>query len=286
VGGSADMVEAPDNPICTDDLIRDAIYYRLFEEAERARWKMSEIPWAAIEHDKVSPNLIRIVREAAIAEMTTHSATKQFFERFSDDMDLTQWMSVWLYEETKHPHVLMRWIHEFGETVNVDAMIRGRAIEPFMNSRVGTLVMNIISEMVASSRYLNLHRLTREPVLARIATYLSADEARHASSFYSYAKSYIDRAGNPDAERLIALKVLYLWINSVGKVQHPVNLFLQRVKNDDDLAAELPFDITKVQGRVCQMIGSLVGIRVEGPGEVMLRIRELTGLVKNRRALA
>jgi len=264
-----------------EDLLRDALYYRLFEDAERARWKMSDIPWSAIERDRASPNVIRIVREAARSELTTFSATERFLEAFAEDVDFTQWMSVWFYEETKHPQALMRWLHEFGETVDTEFMRRGRVTEPFMKSRFGTLVTNIISEMVASSRYMNLRRLAKEPVLARIAGHLAADEARHASGFYSYASSYIARAERPDAERLTAVKVLHLWISSTGKVEHPVNQFLQRVTADDDLAAELPFDFTEVRGRVCRMIGTLVDRPIEGPKDVMAHVRELIGVVRH-----
>jgi hypothetical protein len=55
-------------------------------------------------------------------------------------------------------------------------VLRGRATAPFMKSRMGTLVTNIVSEMVASSGYVRLHQRSPEPVLALIARNLAADE--------------------------------------------------------------------------------------------------------------
>src|SRR5215510_12030699 len=94
--------------IANPDLLDTALYYSLFREAEAVRWKMSDIPFSAIETDKASPALVGLMKELAAAELTTWTATNQFFEAFSDDVDFTQWLTVWLYEETKHPQALMR----------------------------------------------------------------------------------------------------------------------------------------------------------------------------------
>jgi hypothetical protein len=102
--------------IANPDVLDTALYYSLFREAETVRWKMSDIPFEAIETDKAPAALVGLMRELAAAELTTWTATNQFFDAFRDDVDFTQWLTVWLYEETKHPQALMRWLKHFGES--------------------------------------------------------------------------------------------------------------------------------------------------------------------------
>jgi hypothetical protein len=93
-------------------------------------------------------------------------ADHPFMTDLADDVDFTQWISVWFYEETKHPQALLRWLHHLGVGVDDKFIMRGRATSPFMKSRMGTLVTNISSEMVASAAYTRLYRESPEPVLA------------------------------------------------------------------------------------------------------------------------
>ena len=139
-----------------EDIIGDGLFTRLFDQAELARWRIDDIPWDRIDRDRVTPGLISLVREIAFSELTTTTATRRFLTELSDDVDLTQWIAVWFYEETKHPHVLLRWLHHVGVTVTDDFIRRGRATAPFMKSRMGTLVTNVISEVVASAAYASL----------------------------------------------------------------------------------------------------------------------------------
>ncbi|HKE15333.1 MAG TPA: hypothetical protein VKB80_10730, partial [Kofleriaceae bacterium] len=210
------------------DILREALYYPLYAEAERVRWEMEAIPWARLDRERATPGLCALVREIAYSELTTTTATRRFLTEFSDDADFTQWISVWFYEESKHPQVLLRWLHEVGVAVDAEFVLRGRATAPFMKSRMGTFATNIVSEMVASSAYASLHRNSPEPLLAIIARLLSADEARHAASFYAYARRHLERSRDPEADRRDALKVLYLWFQGNDRVSHPVNEFYGR----------------------------------------------------------
>src|ERR1700752_1035057 len=138
--GSSEAATVNPDPLDT------ALYYGLFREAEAVRWKMSDIPFDAIEDDKAPPALIELIRANAAAELTTWTATNQFIHSFSDDVDFRQWMTVWLYEETKHPQALMRWLKHFGESFDTEFFLEGRKTYPFMNSKMGRLVFNILSE--------------------------------------------------------------------------------------------------------------------------------------------
>ncbi|MGA9770774.1 MAG: ferritin-like domain-containing protein [Blastocatellia bacterium] len=266
------------------DILESAIYYRLFYDAETVRWKMSEIPWLNIDKSRITPSLVNLVTEIAFAELTTWSATHRFFQAFTGDVDFTQWITVWLYEETKHPQVLMRWLKEAGQTFDADFLIEGRKTHPFMDSQMGTLVMNVLSEIEASSLYLGLSSVVEEPVLKLIAKNLSADEARHASGFYSYAKKMLDNSDNPDIERLQAIKVLYLWLMDKKKVKHPVALLTNRVSDQEEFGAyspELGFGTEKVHSKMRKMIGQLIGRPLESKAQVSDTFTELYATVKS-----
>jgi hypothetical protein len=268
------------NPREGDDFFADALYYRLFEEAESVRWRMSDIPWQAVERDAVTPGLLSLVRQAAHSELTTYSATLNFLKEFADDVDFTQWIAVWFYEETKHPHALMQWLAQFGESVEHNAMRKSRATAPFMKSRVGTLVTNIISEVVASHNYLQLHKGVREPVLAQIARLLAADEARHSSGFYTYARRALERSAHPDRDRADALKVLYMWFRDSDRVAHPVNEFHSRARDDAstrETADQLQIDPAGARKHAFRIVGSLVGCTIDDAESITTHLSKLSG---------
>src|SRR6185503_11572323 len=211
-----------------DDVVRDQLCFTLSARAERARWRIDDIPWDQIDPAKAPPFLRELVKEVAFAELTTTSATRRFLDELADDTDFTQWISVWFFEETRHPQVLLRWLSQVGVAVGPEFMRRGRATAPFMKSRFGTLITNVISELVASASYQGLAEISDEPVLSGIAKHLSADEARHAAGFSAYARRHLERSQEPDADRRDAVKVLYLWFQDHASVRHPVSEMLAR----------------------------------------------------------
>jgi ferritin len=254
--------------------------YRLADDAERIRWRMEDVPWDRIDRERAVPGLRALVKEIAFAELTTTTATRRFLTELGDDADFTQWVAVWFYEETKHPQVLLRWLHKVGVTVDDAFLLKGRATAPFMKSRMGTLVTNIISEMVASAAYAGLAATAPEPVLAGIAKNLAADEARHAASFYAYAQRQLERSADRDNDRRDAIKVLYLWFSDNDRVSHPVNEFYSRNEGRADVADTmrgLAFDRTAPRARVIELIGTLVGVPLDETSDLLAHVRDLGG---------
>ena len=261
-----------------NDVIAEALYPQLFAQAEVVRWRMQDIPWRRLERDAVSDGLRQLVREIAFSEMTTQTATRRFLADFPDDVDLTQWIAVWFYEETKHPHALLTWLHHLGDRVDGQFVQRGRATAPFMRSRFGTLVTNIISEMVASSGYAALAARAPEPVLRTIARHLAGDEARHAASFYAYARRHLERSAEPAADRRDALKVLYLWFSGSALVSHPVNEFYSR--NEQRAAVgetmeQMGFNRATPRDRIFRLIGTLLDLELDGSVDLVALMQTL-----------
>ena len=241
------------------------VFTGLFREAERVRWSLEDLPWHTVDRDRVTPELLQLVREIAASEATTFSATQRFLQDFADDVEFTNWMAVWFYEETKHPYVLVRWLRALGEDQDAELMRRARVTSPFMKSRMATLTSNIISEMVASARYMSLSERSPEPVLSLIAQRLASDEARHAASFFTFARKRLDASPQADVERRDALKVLYLWLQEGDGVRHPVNLF----RSTQASAAA----ISAAQSRVVRTIGLLVDAPLRNASDVMARLK-------------
>ncbi len=247
----------------------EALFTPLFDRAEAVRWKMSDIPFDRIDHARVTPELKELVRAIAFSELTTFSATRRFMTEHADDVDFTQWLAVWFYEETKHPDVFLRWLRACGVTVDDAFMLKGRATAPFMKSRMGTLVTNIISEMVASGAYAYFAREAPEPVLRQICERLSGDEARHAASFFTYAQRLLARSTDPETDRRDAIKVLYMWFAGGELVSHPVNEFFARLG--------VSLDQIVSRDRIARLIGLLVGHELDATTDLLAVIRGVGG---------
>ncbi|EPC03291.1 hypothetical protein L861_17260 [Litchfieldella anticariensis FP35 = DSM 16096] len=212
----------------TDDVVHDVSgdlgYYQLLERSEKARWIMHDLPWSELDPDKVTPELVEDVKIAAFAELTTYSATEAFMKLFTDDIDFTQWLSVWFYEETKHPLVLIKWLAAMGVPTEEAFVYRGREIEPMTNSKVEMLTSNICSEIAANTAYRLFGKAVEEPVLVSIMRYLARDEMRHSNGFQFYCRKTIERSDDPERDRLRALRVVWFLLqpSSDGVTQHPV----------------------------------------------------------------
>lgn len=263
----------------------DGLYYRLFDEAEAVRWKMADCGWSELRPADASPAWRTIARETLVSELTTFSATERFFADFADDVDFTQWLTVWLYEETKHPSAALRWLDALGDKFDSRFMLQGRQTIPLMPSKMGTLATNVISEMAAAAIYMALSaQPTCEPVLRRIYRNCGGDEARHAAGFYAYAKKRLARADDPRAEQVAALKLLLFWISPElnRRVSHPVNLFINRYKAIPEIEAAVPRGaieaaVDNAYRRAIRVFESLLGLELGDARGVSEQLAALQG---------
>lgn len=250
------------------------LYPQLAEIAEGVRWKQSDLPWDKFDARKATPGLKAIVREMAFSEQTTFSATQRFMEAFGTDADFSQWVSVWFFEETRHPMSLLRWLELAGDTVDAAFVAEGRQSTPFMKSLVGTLAINIISEMTAAEAYWQMAKGKPEPLVANIAQRIAGDEARHGASFFTYARRAIAASKEPERDKLEVLKVLHFWLSASKNVSHPVNQAMQKVQ------ALLPAIGAPLFGppqeRIAQIAGLLTGLPINTPADLGPQLLEHT----------
>jgi hypothetical protein len=246
--------------------------------AERSRWRMEDVPWGAFELSRATPVLRALAKEMAFSEQATFSATQRFMHSFAEDVDFTQWLSVWFYEETRHPHVLLRWLALAGDTFDGEFILRGRVSAPFIKSRLGTLVLNVISEVTAAAAYLALADSAPEPLLMELSRRIASDEARHAASFYSYARRWLERAEEPLRERLDVVKVLHLWLNETQNVTHPVNQMMQKAQALES-SSGVRTDLATLQTRICRILGGLTDLPLHVAQDVQPLMSQLAAQV-------
>lgn len=260
-------------------LSEPATYGSLAVSAEEVRWGLDSLPWAALEPGQATPALRAVVREMAISESATYSATQRFLEAFFDDLELSKWISVWFYEETRHPHVLLEWLRRVGEVVPPDVEVRGRVSTPFMRSEVGTLVTNVISEITAAHAYRRLATRAAEPVLGHIARLIAGDEARHAATFFRFAKQRFAAAPPDEArrEKARALEVLSAWLGGAQPTTHPVAQMLARLEDLPSDEAPVSLDFGTVRGRIVRVMGLLLDLPLRRQEDVMPSLRALLG---------
>ncbi len=253
--------------------IVDVSFDELARSAERVRWSLESIDWRDLDPARAPAELRAVVREMAFSENATYSATQRFLEAFFDDIDFTQWMSVWFYEETRHPHVLTEWLRRVGESLPSDFTLKGRVSTPFMRSLFGTLVTNVISEVTAAQAYRTLARQSPEPVLARIAEHIARDEARHAATFYRFARKHLMSA-TPEAarrDRARGVEVLQSWLGGAQTATHPVAEMLERFEDAEHGSLGLGFG--SVRTRVLRVVGSLLDLPLRREEDVAPTLR-------------
>lgn len=252
------------------------LFAELAPSAERVRWALETLPWQELDA-KLAPQELRVVvREMAFSENATYSATQRFLEAFYDDMDFSRWVAVWFYEETRHPYVLVEWLRRAGERLPPDFMLKGRVSTPFMRSIVGTLVTNVISEVAASQAYRRLGQSSPEPLLARLARLIAGDEARHAASFFRFARRRLltepsDRALR---DRARGLEVLQAWLGGARSTTHPVAQMIERL-DSDATGRSYYVDFRTIRSRVVRIIGLLLDIPMHGAQDVTVALQRL-----------
>jgi hypothetical protein len=237
------------------DSFNELSYYELFDVAEKARWEMTALSWDKFDATKVDESLITLVKHMTIGECTTFSATRSFMDLFAEDLDFTQWLAVWFYEETKHPQALTKWLALAKVKITEQELLDARKITPMTESQVEMLTFNIVSEIVAAALYNTYARDVKEPLLQEIMTWLGKDETRHSVGFEHYCKAYIAVSDNPQQERLRALRAAWAFMQDDSFVEHPVYITLNRVKyafNDNFME--------KTKRQIATRIGKAIGI--------------------------
>ncbi len=175
-------------------------------------WDMNEIDYSKIDRSKITPDLIMVVKAAALVEYNAVAYSSYLEKVFADDPQFQEMSRCWATEEVQHGMSLGKWAETVDPSWKLeDAMAKFRAgyqIEHIGNdtsvrgSRAGEMVARCMVETGTSSYYTAIGTSTQEPVLKEICAKIAGDEFRHYKLFYDTLNRYLKIEGMSKFARL------------------------------------------------------------------------------------
>jgi len=169
----------------------------------RNHWTLDDVPWDRVEPAKVDPDLVAVIKAAALVEYNADSYAAYLRKVFADDRQFQDIAWEWAEEEVQHGAALGRWaslvepgfdfqaaVLRFREIYRLPEVPERRSVR---GSCSGELVARCMVETGTSSFYSAIAEATREPVLRFVCQRIAADEYRHYKLFLTYMKPYLER---------------------------------------------------------------------------------------------
>ncbi|HKU95185.1 MAG TPA: ferritin-like domain-containing protein, partial [Vineibacter sp.] len=165
-------------------------------------WTLDDIAWDAFDRSKVDPELLKLVKAAALVEHNGYDYATYLKNVFGDDTEFTMAIDGWAREEVQHGEALGRWAMMADPTFDFDAAFKKftngyklplDATTSVRGTRAGELMARCIVETGTSSYYSALRDAAGEPVLKQICAYIAADELRHYKLFYTHMRRWLER---------------------------------------------------------------------------------------------
>ena len=199
-------------------------------------WRVEQLAWDRFDPTRVDPEIIPLVKAAAMVERNGGDYALYLNSVFHDDPDFQRAADNWAEEEIQHGDALGRWAmladpgwdyaaafaryrDGFKIAVNADASIRG--------SRTGELIARCMVETGTSSYYTALAEATEEPALKQVCKLVAADEYRHFKLFYDHMKRYLAR------ENLSFVQRLRVAAGRIGETEDDELAFAFHCANED-----------------------------------------------------
>ncbi len=172
-------------------------------------WTIEELPWDELDPARVSPELLSIIKAAALVEYNAVEYGKYLCQVFAGDEKVIKDIEDWVEEEVQHGEALGLWASRIDPSWDFEAAMKrfrdGYTPEHFTDSvsasvrgsRSGEMVARCMVEIGTSSYYTSIRNNTDEPVLKQISKYIAGDEFRHYKCFYDIMQKYLgeDRLG-------------------------------------------------------------------------------------------
>jgi hypothetical protein len=156
-------------------------------------WSLDEIPWTLFDRTKVDPELVPIVKAAALVEYNGAAYAHHLCRVFADDPHFQERARHWGEDEIRHGRALAQWAQladpGFDFTAAVARFRTGYRIDfdrarSRRGSRAGEMIARCIVETGTSAYYSALRDAAREPVLREVCRRIAADEVHHYKLFH------------------------------------------------------------------------------------------------------
>jgi len=170
----------------------------------RKHWSLDDIDWSRFDAAKVTPDLLAVIKTAAMVERNGSDYARYLHSVFRDDPAFCEAASEWAVEEEQHGHALGRWAALADPAFNMDESFKRftamykipvDAQTSVRGSRTGELCARCVVETGTSSFYSALRDAVDEPVLKQICKNIAADEFRHYQLFYRHMERYLAAPG-------------------------------------------------------------------------------------------
>ncbi len=166
-------------------------------------WRIDEVDWDRFDRTKIDPDIVPLVKAAAMVERNGTDYAAYLNGVFADDPDFRQAADNWAVEEVQHGDALGQWamladpawdyataFARYREGFRIDTS--GGRLDPWLAHRRADRPMH------GRDRHLQLSTprvadATEEPVLKQICRQIAADEFRHFKLFYDHMRRYLAR---------------------------------------------------------------------------------------------
>jgi len=175
------------------------------------KWTLDTIKWERFDRTKLNPELVALIKAAALVEHNGHDYARYLCAVFKDEKDLHPVFRQWAEEEVQHGRALRAWAERADPTFDFDDSFarfsKGYQLpldvaESVRGSRGGELIARCVVEIGTSSYYTAIKDATEEPVLQQICALIAADEFCHYKMFFDMSKSYLRRENVTGLQRL------------------------------------------------------------------------------------
>jgi len=178
------------------------IFDSYFKTTEKLRWKLEDdIAWSKIDKKKAraQKDILKILRDATLIESYAPISHMRMLEVHWDDIDVSGVLSIQLFEEYKHYHVLKRYLDAIGEVITEEEILekrhKNKHAPPDTSDATTQLAKYFMSEHFTGHFYLGLVERAKEPVLKKILKLIAGDEFRHSQLYFDLLKDKL--AGDP-----------------------------------------------------------------------------------------
>lgn len=171
------------------------IFDSYFKTTEKLRWRLEDdIAWKSIDKKKAKKqqDILKILRDATLIESFAPISHMRMLDIHWDDLDVSGVLSIQLFEEYKHYHVLKKYLDAIGEIITDEELLAARhknknAPEEQADP-ITQLAKYFMSEHYTGHFYLGLVERAKEPVLKKILKLIAGDEFRHSQLYYDLLK--------------------------------------------------------------------------------------------------
>jgi rubrerythrin len=172
-----------------------------------SHWTLDDIPWSRFDRSKVAPDVLAIVKTAAMVERNGSDYGLYLANVFRDDPEFCAAASAWAKEEEQHGRALGRWAELADPAFKLDERftrftqlyrIPVESTESVRGSRAAELCARCVVETGTSSLYSALRDAVDEPVLKQICANIAADEFRHYKLFFTHMQRMLALENNGD----------------------------------------------------------------------------------------